>query len=91
MPERILSVRGDDERTALESDKDANECDGEATDKTVSQRKKQNSILAKFNDLRKKQKSGNKEDEEHTAHYTLLDVFRNRRLTIYAISMAFLW
>jgi len=79
MPEHILSLN--DRNNA----KDVAESDGESPGNKPS-----NSILARFRNLQKLKKQGDKE-EEHTARYTLLDVFRNRRLTIYAVSMAFLW
>lgn len=89
MPEHILSIKETSEKTVSVADKNGNACDGEATDK--SQHKRQNSIPAKFKDLKRMRKPGEKQEDVHTTRYTLLDVFRNKRLTIYAISVAFLW
>lgn len=98
MPDRILSVKGADDAAGGDGPSgDKADADGELAatrDGQTGGGKKSSAgsrIVAKFNDLRKLKKSGNKQEEDHMARYTLLDVFRNRRLTIYAISMAFLW
>jgi hypothetical protein len=89
MPEHILTVKTEADKNTSGSIKDVPERDGEPTIKDGSQAtKSSNSILAKFRNLKK---SANKEDVNHKARYELMDIFRNRRLTIYAVSMAFLW
>ena len=47
-----------------------------------------NCIREKFGNLKNRRK---KDKDDKSAKYTILDVFRNRRLTIYAICTAFLW
>ena len=46
-------------------------------------------LLDKFRNLKKSKKSEKTEDT--TARYTLLDIFRNRHLTINTLCMAFCW
>ena len=50
-------------------------------------RKKGSKLLDKFRNLRNSSKSEKKED----ARYTIIDVFRNRHLTINTLCMAFAW
>lgn len=89
MPERILSLKTEADKNTSGSVKQVHERDGEPTIEGGSQTTKtSNSILAKFRNLKR---SGNKAEKDPKARYDLRDIFRNRRLTIYAVSMAFLW
>ena len=61
--------------------------DDDKTDNADS--KKGSKLLEKFRNLRNSSKSEKKEDGD--ARYTIIDIFRNRHLTINTLCMAFGW
>lgn len=106
MPDRILSIKPPEEddndvttpagatAEGVAVSKNSKDGDGSGVKQQQQQSAKDrfvSGIRSRMSNMRHLKKSGNKEEEEHAARYTLLDVFRNRRLTIYAISMAILW
>jgi len=54
-----------------------------------SDRKKSRNLLEKFRRLKNSSKSEKKEDA--AARYTIIDIFRNRHLTINLVCMSFCW
>jgi len=61
----------------------------EMQDSTEASKKSGEKLLDKFRNLRNIGKSTKKEPGE--ARYTIIDIFRNRHLTINTLCMAFLW
>jgi len=61
----------------------------EMQDSTEASKKSGEKLLDKFRNLRNMGKSTKKEAGE--ARYTIIDIFRNRHLTINTLCMAFLW
>ena len=76
MPDKILAQSDTDEPT------DGKNADGDGN-------RKGGNLLAKFRNLRRSKKSEKTEGTD--ARYTILDIFRNRHLTINTLCMAFLW
>ena len=62
--------------------------DGEEADDDVG-KKKALKLLDKFRNVKNSRKSEKTEDK--SARYTMIDIFRNRHLTINTLCMAFLW
>ena len=79
MPDRILAQPAGATEMA--------ESEGEKADDDGT--KKGGKLLDKFRNLKKSKKSEKTEDT--TARYTVLDIFRNRHLTINTLCMAFCW
>ena len=91
MPETILAGKStelDEAGAAAERVDDRGKVDdqGEAKDK-----KKDGNLLVKFTNMARLRRGQKKEEESAAARYTLLDVFRNLRLTLYCVCMAILW
>jgi len=59
--------------------------DGEKADE--ADKKKGSKLMEKLRNLRKKKEK----KEEGDARYTIIDIFRNRHLTINTLCMAFCW
>jgi OCT family organic cation transporter-like MFS transporter 4/5 len=89
MPERILKPTGAPDK--LDDEAKSSGQDGDAADKDGTDGKNGGKFLVKFSKFKKFKLNTEKGGKEAGARYTLLDVFRNRRLTIYCICMSFLW
>ena len=91
MPENILAGKStelDETGAAAERIDDRGKVDdeGEAKDK-----KKDGNLLVKFTNMARLRRGQKKDEDSAVARYTLLDVFRNLRLTLYCVCMAILW
>jgi len=93
MPENILVGRSSevDETGGGGGGGEGSRVDDDAEAKDTSKKNGGNPFV-KFTNLARLRRAKKKDDENPTAaRYTLLDVFRNRRLAFYCVCMAFLW
>ena len=89
MPDNILAGKSTEleETTQAESGENKVDEDGEARDK----KKNGGNLFVKFTNMARLRRGQKKQEEIPGARYTLLDVFRNLRLALYCVCMAFLW